>query len=133
MLKKLKRVALHQVLEKLSHYLEGKKDKSELTKKEMLLPSFPALPTITKTDDEDPQDSIMKDEDDGYCSEQTADLTSDDSDLEERTQLDICQFSRNYIKVYRRSDCEEIDNPKGLRASLYRTNYRYAVYETMER
>ena len=48
----------------------------------------------------------MKDEDDGYCSEQTADLTSDDSDLEERTQLDICQFSRNYIKTYRRTDDE---------------------------
>ena len=67
-LKKLKRVALHQVLEKLAYYLEGKKDKSEMTKKEMLVPSFPSLPA-TKTDDEDPQDSMVKDEDDGYCSE----------------------------------------------------------------
>ena len=75
----------------------------------------------------------VKDEDDGYCSEQTADLTSDDSDMEERTQLDICQFSRNYIKTYRRTDDEQIDDPKGLRPQLYRTTYRYAVYETMER
>ena len=33
-----------------------------------------------------PKCDNIKDEDDGYCSEQTADLTSDDSDLEERTR-----------------------------------------------
>ena len=116
-LKKLKRVGLHQVLEKLSGYLAGKKDKEIAQKTE--------LNFQTKVD--------MKDEDDGYCSEQTADLTSDDSDMEERTQLDICQFSRNYIKTYRRTDDEHIEDPKGLRPMLYRTTYRYAVYETMDR
>lgn len=70
-LKKMKRVALHQVLEKLSGYLEGRKDKENFSKQEVYS-TFQ-----TKSD--------VKDEDDGYCSEQTADLTSDDSDLEERT------------------------------------------------
>ena len=53
MLKKLKRVAIHQVLEKLSLYLDGKKDKVEQAKSEVYFQ--------TKCD--------IKDEDDGYCSE----------------------------------------------------------------
>ena len=69
-LKKLKRIPLHQVLEKLSVYVTGKKDKESMSKSEVMFE--------TKCDG-------VKDEDDGYCSEQTADLTSDDSDLEERT------------------------------------------------
>ena len=51
------------------------------------------------------EDPDVKDEDEGYCSEQTADLTSDDSDLEERTQLDVVRFSRCYVKTYKRHDC----------------------------
>jgi hypothetical protein len=36
-------------------------------------------------------------QDDGYCSEVTADLTSDDSECEERIQIDLAGFHRSYM------------------------------------
>ena len=53
-MKKLKRIPLHQVLEKLSVYVTGKKDKESMSKSEVMFE--------TKCDG-------VKDEDDGYCSE----------------------------------------------------------------
>ena len=83
------------------------------------------------------EDPDVKDEDEGYCSEQTADLTSDDSDLEERTQLDVVRFSRCYVKTYRHHDCFEAgnDDENNLQSvhDLRRTGYQYAIFETLDR
>ena len=62
-------------MEKLSIYLDGKKDKDNPNKAKA------EVYFQTKSD----VDGMVKDEEDGYCSEQTADLTSDDSDLEDKT------------------------------------------------
>ena len=66
-IKKLKKNSHHDMLEQVEKLLDKRKKKSSIV------------------DDIMSEDPDVKDEDEGYCSEQTADLTSDDSDLEERT------------------------------------------------